>query len=252
MSNVLKKITKKYKWLRFLNYKTTKLAVLSAALFGLCLSSGASFAKYRDENYGGENAGAAKFEYGKITPDFKSIQEPKSSNGLKQGVHAFSREFCLEIPKVEVSIAYTLKLRLVAQNIDDFYATDSGLDHTSFVSDNSSGNFYYFGPKSATNDEIEQKNGTLGTAIGENVTFAVDNWFKGEKTSENGTYSWKPSNVVGDKDIIEFDSGIVNAGESLTVYYNVVVFITSHTVNRQFELENSKILYDYNVEQVVL
>ena len=48
MSNIIKKITKKYKWLRFLNYKTTKLAVLSAALFGLCLSSGASFDKYRE------------------------------------------------------------------------------------------------------------------------------------------------------------------------------------------------------------
>ena len=251
MSNILKKITKKYKWLRFLNYKTTKLAVLSAALFGLCLSSGHSFAKYRDENYGNGNAGAAKFEYGRIIPVSKSIQEPKSSNGLKQGEHAFSCEFILEIPTVEVSISYTLKLRLVAQNVDDFYTSNSGLENTSFVSNNSTGDFYYFGPKSDTNEEIEQKNGTLGTAIGENVSFTAGNWYKGEKTSEDGTYSWTPSNVVEEKNVIEFDNGVVKAGESLIVYYKVAVFITSHTVDRNFELENSNILYDYNVEQVV-
>ena len=78
MSNIVKKITKKYKWLRFLNYKTTKLAVLSAALFGLCLSSGASFAKYRDENYGGGNAGAAKFGDAIIYSDYSRIQIPSN------------------------------------------------------------------------------------------------------------------------------------------------------------------------------
>ena len=80
MSNVLKKITKKYKWLRFLNYKTTKLAVLSAALFGLCLSSGASFAKYRDENYGGGNAGIATIKDVKV-------------NYIPQTIHIFYQKF---------------------------------------------------------------------------------------------------------------------------------------------------------------
>ena len=48
--SILKKITNKYGFLRFLNRKTTKLFLLSATLVGLCLSSGYSFAKYREEN----------------------------------------------------------------------------------------------------------------------------------------------------------------------------------------------------------
>ena len=92
MSNVLKKITKKYKWLRFLNYKTTKLAVLSAALFGLCLSSGASFAKYRDENYGGGNAGAAKFGGEIVSFDYKTYSIEKISGLLE--FRAVSKKIC--------------------------------------------------------------------------------------------------------------------------------------------------------------
>ena len=78
--SILKRITKKYKSLRFLNKKATKLSILGVALIGLCLSSSYSFAKYRDENYGGGNAGAAKFDFGKITYTPTTIRQPKTQS----------------------------------------------------------------------------------------------------------------------------------------------------------------------------
>lgn len=112
MSNILKKITKKYKWLRFLNYKTTKLAVLSAALFGLCLSSGASFAKYRDENYGNGNAGTAKFsngiiEYVEKTYSLANVSEEKDN----LGTYAFAANFSIDFSQSEVALDYILKIK---------------------------------------------------------------------------------------------------------------------------------------------
>lgn len=253
MSKILKKITKKYKWLRFLNYKTTKLTVLSVALFGLCLSSGASFAKYRDENYGNGNAGAAKFEYGVIVAASKSIQEPKNSDNLSHGIHVFSCEFSLQIPTVEVSISYTIKLRLVSNTIDDFDSSNSGLSYSSFISDNDSGQFYYYSPKSEGSTEIVQRSGSLSAAISEDVTFSTNSWFKGEKTNETDNYVWSSSKVIEEKSVILFDAGTVSAGSSLIKYYKTVIFISSHkNTSNQFELENSQILYNYNVEQVVV
>ena len=73
---ILKRITKKYKSLRFLNKKATKLSVLGFALVALCISSNYSFAKYRDENYGGGNAGTAKFGEANLTFNPVVIQTP--------------------------------------------------------------------------------------------------------------------------------------------------------------------------------
>lgn len=140
MSNVLKKITKKYKWLRFLNYKTTKLAVLSAALFGLCLSSGASFAKYRDENYGGGNAGAATF--GDVTISYieddavTTINLPKEGSSSSEdnpdvGWHAFIATFMMTIRPSEVKRAISLSIKLGSIN-DSSFESVSTLDKTTF------------------------------------------------------------------------------------------------------------------------
>lgn len=254
MSNVLKKITKKYKWLRFLNYKTTKLAVLSVALFGLCLSSGASFAKYRDENYSGGNAGAAKFEYGKVSFTPKSIQEPKKYNNTKDGTHVFDCEFMLEIPVVEVSIKYTIKLRLVAADVFDFDATNTGISKTSFVCENADDSFHYFyEDESATSSDelIKTTTNTLANASGETVSYKTGDWYKGIKTSSDASYSFSSSSEI-ENDVITFDSGIVEAGDSLTNYYKVFVFVNAVKSKSEWNIEDSQILYSYDVEQVVL
>ena len=253
MSNILKKITKKYKWLRFLNYKTTKLAVLSVALFGLCLSSGHSFAKYRDENYGGGNAGAAKFDYGLITFNPVSIQEPQNFNNTKGGVHVFGCEFQLEIPKVEVSINYTIKLRLVARDVEKFDASSSGLKNSSFIDSSNKDSFHYFYEDTSAQEakeKIKTTTNILSTATGETVTYKSGEWYKGVKAASDAKYSFESSNVI-DGDVITFDTGTVKAGEELVKYYKILIFVNAIKSSSEWSIEDSQILYNYHVEQVV-
>lgn len=258
MSNILKKITKKYKWLRFLNYKTTKLAVLSAALFGLCLSSGASFAKYRDENYGGGNAGVVKFEYGYVTYNPAPIQQPTDEKNIKEGMHAFICEFYLEIPTVEVSISYSLKLRLVESNINDFDIDDDGLSGSSFFSESDNNAFYTFGKNGDTIITNEQK--TVSQITGQTLDYSKEHFYYAFGTENNDstiTYTWDKSNEFAkDKNgnitkAIAFDSGRVDAGSSLTKYYKILIFVNAEKKSGLWSAESSKILYSYEVIQEV-
>lgn len=267
MSKILKKITKKYKWLRFLNYKTTKLAVLSAALFGLCLSSGASFAKYRDENYGGGNAGAAQFNFGKITFTNKSIKQPTLKDNIKAGVHAFVCEFQLEIPETEVSFTYDVKLRLTATDVNDFDAEDVKLDHTKFVSDIDGNDVLFYVFAEDNNGVVKTNQKTIAEVTETNNTdkpmsYSKGYWYYavGEETNGSIKYTWDKSNEF-DKDdednltdIISFDSGSVKAGESLIKYFKIVIFVDAEIKgvgNNQlsWDAENSKILYSLHAIQ---
>lgn len=265
MSKILKKITKKYKWLRFLNYKTTKLAVLSTALFGLCLSSGASFAKYRDENYGNGNAGTAKFEYGRIVPlNEGTIKQPTDQNQIFEGVHAFVHEFQLIIPYSEIKLTYSLKLRLVSPVVTNFDAGESELTHTSFISNKTSGEFYVFSRNDK--DEVITVEKSLKDIMDvTELEYKAGYWFCSVETeTSNGTeYELKTSNVfdyddVNKKttDIITVDSGTILAGSSVSKKFKIVVFVEAdEDINNDNEIvwsaENSKTLYKLHLEQVV-
>ena len=110
--SILKKITKKYKSLRFFNKKATKLSVLGAALIGLCISSGASFAKYRDGKYTGEGAGVAKFSNGIISYSEKTYSlanVSESNNNL--GTYAFAASFSIDFSDSEVALDYTVRIK---------------------------------------------------------------------------------------------------------------------------------------------
>ena len=256
MSNVLKKITKKYKWLRFLNYKTTKLTVLSVALFGLCLSSGASFAKYRDENYGGGNAGAAKFEYGNIFYTPYTEEQPQSKELLSQGVYVFVREFQLEIPVVEVSISYTVKLRMLAPNINDFDVdkNDTGISRTSFTTNQTKDEFYYFGEENNTLKTLSNTLSYIATGAENKITHTPGYWHYAV-SDDKTNYEWKSSNVIDDKGIISIDSGVVNAGKSLIKYFKIVIFVTAieeynnTTKEEEWKAEDSKIFFSLTAIQ---
>lgn len=133
MSNVLKKITKKYKWLRFLNRKVTKLSVLGASLVGLCVSSGASFAKYKDENYGGGNSGLAKLGGGTIYYNYEMNQTPAYLDVNTQlGFYAFIASFRIEFDESELARTFDLELRLSKTPSTDYENYDKSL-RSSFV-----------------------------------------------------------------------------------------------------------------------
>ena len=229
MSNVLKKITKKYKWLRFLNYKTTKLTVLSAALFGLCLSSGASFAKYRDENYGGENAGVAKIGQFLIEEEGNYIQTPSSFTGLSTNIHAFVITFSIEFHNFEISINYDLDFRLSSYDNEIFAYSDENIfpKKTSFYMKDGS----YLGD----NPSKELKTFTNGAQSNFNFTQTIGKTLELNKyyiaTSNDGSlYEWEGySYNVSEtspllKGIINIESGEVSASEEKIKYYKKVFF----------------------------
>ena len=135
MSNILKKITKKYKWLRFLNYKTTKLAVLSAALFGLCLSSGHSFAKYRDENYGNGNAGVATLGDIYVHQNYETFKLPETMNETNLGTYVIVAEFNIIFSNFEVKANYSFSLEIGGQKstADNIEAIDHSYFHSNSI-----------------------------------------------------------------------------------------------------------------------
>ena len=252
MSKILKKITKKYKWLRFLNYKTTKLAVLSAALFGLCLSSGASFAKYRDENYGNGNAGVARLEYGQVTYNPSPLKQPDENTDIEGGYHCFIASFKLNIYKSEIKVGYKLQLRIVEPSfkINEFSYGESGITKTSFLPKKATDGFYVF-----SDDGETQLEKNISSITGDNkLVYNPNSWYYAVGNNENGsiTYNWASSNnITGD--IIDIDIGTVEAGKELEKDFKILFFVNAtKIVNgavKTWEAENSKIIYNLDMVQ---
>ena len=258
MSNVLKKITKKYKWLRFLNYKTTKLAVLSAALFGLCLSSGASFAKYRDENYGGGNAGVAKFG---AEPDIKytldAIKFPDNVDESDLGTYAYIAEFGIGFPEIEIKANYTLSINLVdyKSNINNIipakssYFFDSNLQSkgeilTTYMNGDSgvvqtSGVMSYL-----TNSQFSTaNNSTCYFSYGKRA----NSFNNGEFTSDVDWENWRSvEEQSGDGTSFSFPR-TKEINQAFYDYYRIIFFVD---MSDAYEMEFSMIYYNINVVQV--
>ena len=245
--------------------KSFKLSLVFLSLVGMLASGGHSFAKYRDENYGSGNAGAAQFNYGEITFTNKSIKQPTLEENIKAGVHAFVCEFQLVIPVTEVSFTYDVKLRLTAIDVNDFDASDSELDHTTLTSDIDDGLFYVFYEDSEgvvktrqnTIDEITDTNNTATP-----LEYSKDYWYYAVGEEKDGIikYTWDKSNefdvdTEGNlTDIISFDSGSVKAGESLIKYFKLMIFVDAEIKNIgnnqiSWDAENSKILYSLHAIQ---
>ena len=254
MSKILKKITKKYKWLRFLNYKTTKLAVLSAALFGLCLSSGASFAKYRDENYGNGAAGAAILNTMHLSYEYIPIAMPDILTS--GGVFAFAASFSLSVEPSEVSYKFSLELRLAPADCSKFNFVQSeypSFTHTTFhLNDDQEPVIKTFEDGQPVPTTVNSLSGTKSNYKKNAVYLA-----SGETVD---TLNWNdPTDSNTDDDIYGDATGIikiennymVEATKSFTKHYKVLFFVNAIEGNNNFELENSKILYKLYVEQVI-
>ena len=241
MSNIVKKITKKYKWLRFLNYKTTKLAVLSAALFGLCLSSGASFAKYRDENYGGGNAGAAKFDVGVVS----SISHGYSLANVKNeyGIYALVANFNIDFSLCEVSLEYTISLRM-SNDKTISYDDAAGAEGYSFIHE--ADTLYTLieesttTPKPVDNNTASSLTGSKFSSIDKKVAYASneDGWARTSDENDWLIYSSNTLNI----------SGYVSASEA-TKDHSVMFFVNID--GSAEEIPSAYILYNLQVWQVV-
>lgn len=242
MSNVLKKITKKYKWLRFLNRKVTKLSVLGASLVGLCVSSGASFAKYRDENYGGGNAGVATPPLGRVIYEFQSIECPKTLVYEGNEFFCFCASFYLTFEESEVKGKYELSIRLAPILIDDFeYVNDGTFNYNSFLLGSSAAPTLY------TFEDGKQINTTIETMTGGQLSYSEKSCFVGISDDEGNNYKWNFNTSFDSNGIINIDSGEVSQENK---YFKILFFVKPYKNNNTWVLENSKILYDLEIEQV--
>ena len=251
MSNIVKKITKKYKWLRFLNYKTTKLAVLSAALFGLCLSSGASFAKYRDENYGGGNAGAAKFGGGIVSFSNKTYS---LANILPEnndyGVYAFVAEFSIDFSEIEVSANYKMNLKF-GENEFSTYTNPGTIRYTDFVFQetdygDTQSNVYTLSQQTDGSFSLVKNNNAVKTEIFGNTSTSLNpgNTYFAKK--ENGNFNWNYLNTYSNGELT-FEGSVVSGNVET---FKLVYFINIILEGNSTFAEDSYILYDLNIWQV--
>ena len=253
MSNILKKITKKYKWLRFFNYKTTKLAVLSVALFGLCLSSGASFAKYRDENYGGGNAGAAKF--GNVIIGDRDNYQQLPTSFESGNIHVFKIGFSISISNFEVKSFLTFDLRLSPkENIDfeyDYINLDSSfcLKNIDYVNNPNQFPLYTF--SNGKQSKYDFKGDT-------SKNLSMNKYYVG--TSDDGkAYTWSDIDFIDDNDLKK--KGKINVfnyeimpNTSLKKYFQVIIFVVPDytTVGGKItdiSFPETRILYNFDVTQ---
>ena len=284
MSNIIKKITKKYKWLRFLNYKTTKLAVLSAALFGLCLSSGASFAKYRDENYGNGNAGIATMGDVVVTYHEEgidpTIQLPKlGSLGSESGWHAFLATIKVQFFNVEVKYNFTMNFKISNQS-NTKYSDASNVQHTSFALPNTVSNpsaVTTYVKSSSTSEAVEKevvtakaesmnnefKNGwekfnINGNIENDTVYYAVEKSNNESEISSNlsfGTSSWHSQKLDVSTSGLTLSyttvAETVLPSDVTTIYfYKMLFFVYFEATGNKVDTEMTKIFYELNGEQV--
>lgn len=288
MSKILKKITKKYKWLRFLNYKTTKLAVLSAALFGLCLSSGASFAKYRDENYGNGNAGIATM--GDVVVTYYEegvdpiIQLPKEGTAGDEGWHVFIATIKVQFFNVEVKQNFNITFKLGSIDNDKFSDTKQA-EKTSFALKNSYGeekaNEITTYAKKSTDlpaemlsiedaQKVDKEYIALGeefrtgwsqfpeTAVSINTGYyGVEKVYSSDVVSADCKFDsdkWNKVTYVSDDSLkTEFttkNEEVLPQNETTVFFYKILFFVDFTLSGKNINAEFSKIFYEINGWQV--
>lgn len=108
--SILKKLFRK---------KVFKLGLVGTSLLGLMISSGFSFAKYIDTNYGNGNAGAARFGVS-VTNNTKFIYLPDDLSTFKSGYYAFVADFSVDFTKCEVKTQYNLNLKICEEYSTDY------------------------------------------------------------------------------------------------------------------------------------
>ena len=236
--------------------KSFKLSLVFVSLVGMLASGGHSFAKYRDENYGGGNAGAARFMI-----DFDSMPELVSVAALGESdvgkVVAFLAYFTVTMEDCEVSVEYDLSLRLAATPIDD--NKDTGIDeswnpswnevskgnhkleNTSFVATTT--------PISLIKENQSYRKGTFNELTENNLYSSGKAYYGiGTKQGDNIKYDYQSTNLSSNQTL---DIGKkISAKPGEIHYYSAVFFITITSGGVKVELEDSVMLYNMHVEQV--
>ena len=276
--SILKKITDKYVSLRFLNKKITKLCFLSAALVGLCLSSGYSFAKYRDENYDGGNAGLAVL--GDVVVSYTdgtivtTNQLPNSGTTTDKGWHAFLATIKVQFFNVDVKQKFSISFKLGHK--DNKKYSDSNLpESTSFalpnnVSDTDVSSISTYAKKNSTSSVekvsvVDAKNNNyIGwekfnvSSLNKNTGYySFDYSYDSNQKSNDLNYSNWYTNVFNNdnlnKNIITTDFNFVSPEKETTIFFYKILYFVNFDLNnttKEIIAEESKIFYEITGEQV--
>ena len=251
---------KKYKGiLRLFKKKTFKLSVLGLALVGLLISSGTSFAKYKDENYGGGNAGAAKFGTWTITQSIVRVNIPENR---QEGYYAFVADFNVTFSEGEVAREYTLKVKAVDNTVT--------ANETNFNSASKANAIYYFLDSSTLNATTlvytikdnavigSDRNNIIGLLTEDSSfsTFNLDTIYSYEGEERNNVMegSWagnsknNSSYYDSSSDSVYLTSNHrVNANESDKHLYKIIFFLNTNQISEE---SNFKFIYSLDVRQV--
>ena len=231
---VLKKLFRK---------KVVKLSLVGTSLFGLMISSGFSFAKYIDTNYGNGNAGAAKFG-AKINNTTKFIYLPTmGASTSPYGYYAFVADFCVDFSECEVKTKYNLGLKLCGRYSTNYNNPEYKANSTNFTLTGTTNKVY-----TATGGVNEESKIVL-TDVEKSLTNNTYDKFEYTTnyyaTSKDGTtYTWYNKSNTSNQELI-FNN--INADPNDLHYYKIIYFIYITGSNPEISI----ILSNLEVEQVV-
>lgn len=230
--------------------KSFKLSLVFLSLVGMLASGGHSFAKYRDENHGNGNAGAARFGIELVYyPKTISTKDIRSTNKL--GYYAFVASFYVSFEECEVKTKYSLSLKL--GNGDSATWTNPGtLNRTSFLFPDTQSHPFAL-VEQDDNSFLADTDSTAVASLLNKPGFAVkkNTPYYAEGVSSGGSinYTWKDDKTLDGNTFPIVTEKLANPNERQ--YYQILFFtdIELNNVNK-VNVEDISILYNINAEQV--
>lgn len=243
---------------RFFKKKVVKLSLVGVSLVGLLVSSGHSFAKYIDQNYGNGNAGAAKFGSWSITSSTVNVKFP---DGAPEGYYAFIASFTVSFTEGEVAREYTLKVKGVDDSTTaseaNFNAYDKTPSNIYYCLDSTKG-FSATSKIYAIHNSVVIGTGSenvVGTILGDSIkftTFETDQVYLYSKENDStGSWAMHSKNETYDSttnSIKLTDNHKINALEADTHEYKLLFLI--NTIGVEKEDFGYKFIYSLDVRQV--
>ena len=252
MFKSLKKVVKK---------KYIKLCLLAASLSGLMVSSGFSYAKYRNENYGNGNAGAARFNIS-VTNDTKFIYLPDNLAGYESNYYAFLASFCVDLSKCEVNTKCNIYMKLCDEystNYDNPYPLDRKQTYFMLPSTASNNPYTIEGDVNSENHTLVKED-VASLLTNNKISSFSNNTFYYGYSKDGSNYSWGNSFSVTANSTEVIIKNITSSALS-KFYINLIYFtyigITSSSqgnggsITYSASFENSIILSKIELEQVV-
>jgi hypothetical protein len=246
---------------RVVKKKYIKLCLLASSLVGLMVSSSFSFAKYRDENYGNGNAGAARFSIN-VTNDTKFIYLPDNLDGYESNYYAFLASFCVDSSECEVKTKSNIYLKLCDEystNYDNPYPLDRKQTYFMLPATASNHPYTITGDVNSENHTLVKEDVASLLTNSKVTNFSLNTFYYGY-SKDGSNYNWNNSfSITVNNTEVIIKNIISNAGSK--IYINLIYFtyigITSSgqgnggNITYSASFENSIILSKIELEQVV-